>query len=144
MSTLKSGFVLLDDEKLVMEVEAELWASSSDPISQVLGNLKKAFSKILGYKIKSFLIITDKRVIEVKTEIACWCINTGKHVKYVVPNAVKEVGYTKVATCGAFCPRYDFYYDSHTQHTSVMLKGVDEAGAKKVADAFYAAISNAQ
>ena len=74
-----------------------------------------------------------------------WVLNSGKNVKYVLPSSVKEVGYTKEGTCfGCFCQSYNLYYDAFTQRTSVLLSDVDEAGAQKVVDAFYKAISAVQ
>jgi len=144
MAEIKSGIALAENEKLVMEIEAELWATSSNPIAQALGSVRRIIAWIFGIKRAGFLVITDKRVVEVKTLINCWCITVGREVKYVLPSSVKEIGYTRAATCGCFCPMYKLYYDSFTQRTSVQLKDADESGALKAANAFYAAISIAQ
>jgi hypothetical protein len=143
MAALASGITLAEDEKLVMEIEAELWATSSNPIAQFIGAIHKIIAMIFGFRQKSFLIITDQRVVEVRTQIHCWCITTGRQVKYVLPSSVKEIGYTRSATCGFFCPAYHLYYEGFTQRTNVLLKGADEAGALKAANAFYAAIAHA-
>jgi hypothetical protein len=143
MAALASGIMLGEDEKLVMEIEAELWASSSNPIARLIGSVQRIFALILGFKKKGFLVITDKRVVEVSTQIACWCITVGRQVKYVLPSSIKEIGYNRTATCGCFCPAYYLYYESFTQLTSVLLKDADESGALKAANAFYAAISHA-
>ena len=144
MATLASGIMLAENEELVMEIEAELWATSSNPIAQALGAVRRIIAAILGFKKKGFLVITNKRVVEVSTQIQCWCITVGRQVKYVLPSSVKEIGYTRSATCGCCCPVYFLYYDSFTQRTRVQLKGADESGALKAANAFYAAISHAQ
>jgi hypothetical protein len=144
MATLASGVMLAENEELVMEIEAELWAASSNAIAQFLGTVQRIIAAILGFKKKGFLVITNKRVVEVTTQIRCWCITTGRQVKYVLPSSVKEIGYTRAATCGCFCPVYFLYYDSFTQRTKVQLKGADESGALKAANAFYAAIAHAQ
>lgn len=144
MSELKSGIILEEGETLVMEIEAELWATSSNPISVALGKIAKFFAKICGTKYNGFLVITNKRVVEVRNVINCYCFNTAREVKYLLPSSVKEVGYTKQATCGCFCPAYYLYYESFTQRTPVMLAGATEADAQKAVDAFYKAISSAQ
>jgi len=144
MATLKSGIALAENEKLVMEIEAELWATSSNPIAQAIGSVLRVIGMILGFKKKGFMVITDKRVVEIRTNILCWCIPVSRWVKYVLPSSVKEIGYRRIATCGLFCPRYDLYYESFTQMTPIQLKGVDEEGALKAANAFYAAISASQ
>ena len=140
---LASGIVLADNEKLVMEIEAELWASSSNPIAQLIGTVKRIFAMILGFRQKGFLVITDKRVVEITVQVGCWVITMGRQVKYVLPSSVKEIGYTKSPTFLCFCPAYQLYYDAFTQRTSVLLKDADESGALKATNSFYAAISSA-
>ena len=144
MSNTKSGIILEEDETLVMEIEAELWATSSNPISIAIGNISKFIAKIFGYKKSGFLVITNKRVVEVVNVTECYCFNTARNVKYLLPSSVKEVGYTKQATCGCFCPAFNLYYESLTQRTSVLLPGATEVDAQKTVDAFYKAISYAQ
>jgi hypothetical protein len=51
------------------------------------------------------------------------------------------VGFAKKTVCGFLCPSSSLYYGSLTQRISIRLKGYDEAGAQKVVDAFYKAIS---
>ena len=145
MANLKSGLILGEDEHLVRELEAELWATSSNPIARLIGAVVKFINLILGNKRQGYVVITDKRVVEIIQYKALWVLNAGKNVKYVLPSSVKEVGYTKEGTCfGCFCQSYNLYYDAFTQRTSVLLSDVDEAGAQKVVDAFYKAISAAQ
>lgn len=144
MAELKSGIVLNDGEKLVMELEAELWASSANPIAQLWGKIRKFCAALLGNRVEGYLVITDKRVIEVLQAKACWVLNAGKNVKYVLPSSVKEIGYSKEGSiCGCFCQTYYLYYESFTQRTNVQLKVSEEAEAQKVVNAFYAAIKAA-
>ncbi|MGM9843399.1 MAG: hypothetical protein ACI30S_04170 [Muribaculaceae bacterium] len=141
MSNLKSGVILDPNENLVMELEAELWATSSNPIARLFGAINKIINLILGNRRHGYLVITDKRVIEVSQDRVCWIFNARKDVKYVLPSSVKEAGYLKEATfCGCFCQAYHFYYESWTQSTSILLKGVNESGAKQILDAFYNAL----
>lgn len=144
MAELKSGIILEEDETLIMEIEAELWATSSNPFAMAMGKIRKFFAKIFGQRRNGYLVITNKRVVEVTKEIVCYCFNKGKTVKYLLPNSVKEVGYIRMATCACCCSAFYLYYESFTQKTQVMLSGVDEAGAQKTVDAFYKAIASAQ
>jgi hypothetical protein len=142
MPLLQSGIVLGEGEELVMEIEAELWATSSNPIARFFGAISKFISMILGHRIKGFVVITNKRVVEVRTNIDCYCFTTGREVKYVLPSSVKEIGYTRSATFCCCCPAFHLYYEGFTQRTAILLKGSDENGAKKATDAFYAAIAH--
>lgn len=145
MANLKSGLILGEDEKLVVELEAELWATSSNPIALLIGKIIKFINLLFGNKRQGYVVITDKRVVEIIQFKSLWVLNSGKNVKYVLPSSVKEVGYTKEGTCfGCFCQSYNLYYDAFTQRTSVLLSDMDEAGAQKVVDAFYKAISAVQ
>lgn len=145
MSRLKSGVILQDDEKLVVEIEAELWAASSNPIARFFGAIIKLICLIFGIKKEGYLVLTDKRVIEVVYQKACWVFDTGKEIKYVLPSSVKEVGYTKTGTfLGCFCPCYHLYYDANTQSTNVQLKGYNEQETIKLVNNFYDAITRAQ
>ena len=144
MAELKSGLILEPGESLVMELEAELWATSSNPLAMAMGNIQRVINKILGFRKSGYLVITNKRVVEVSNITKCYVFNTEREMKYLLPSSVKEVGYRKVATCGIFCPAYYLYYDAHTQTTSILLSGANEAEAQKVADAFYRAISASQ
>lgn len=138
---LKSGVVLNENEKLVMELEAELWATSSNPIARLIGSIYKIIALIFGIKRHGYVVITDQRVIEVAAVTACWVFNTSKKVTYIMPASIKEVGYMKEATfCGCFCQAYTFYYEGWTQCTSILLKGAEEKDAQHVVDVFYKAL----
>ncbi|MGN0188109.1 MAG: hypothetical protein ACI395_01210 [Candidatus Cryptobacteroides sp.] len=141
MANLKSGVVLTNGEELVVEMEAELWASSSNPISRIFGEIYRIIGLIFGIKKKGYVVVTNKRVIEIRQNIACWVFNTGKNVKYVLPSSVKEVGYIKTGTFfGCFCQAFELYYDAFTQRTSIQLKGMHEAEASELVNTVYKAI----
>ena len=70
MSKLKSGIVLSEGEELILEMEAELWASSSNIIARVIGAIARIFALLFGIKKKGYVILTNKRVIEVRQSIA--------------------------------------------------------------------------
>jgi hypothetical protein len=142
MAQLASGIILNDGEQLIAEIEAELWATSSNPLAQLIGSIQKFISKILGFKKKGFIVITDKRVVEATSITQCYVFNTAKEVKYLLPSSIKEVGYKKRATCGMFCPGFYFYYQGFTQTTEILLKDADEASAQKLVDSFYKALKS--
>lgn len=56
---LKSGIVLAENENLVMELEAELWATSQNPFAQIWGQIKKLIGLFFGIKREGFVVITD-------------------------------------------------------------------------------------
>lgn len=108
----------------------------------MLGSIQKFLFALIGTKVKGYLVITNKRVIEVTEQKACWVFNVGKNIRYVLPSSGKEIGYTKEGTvCGCLCQAYHLYYNAFTQRTSVMLNVTDESEAQNVVDAFYKTIS---
>ena len=53
MANLKSGLILGEDEKLVVELEAELWATSSNPIALLIGKIIKFIQTNASWKSSS-------------------------------------------------------------------------------------------
>lgn len=140
---LKSGIILNENENLVMELEAELWATSSNPIARLFGFLLKLLYFLFGIRRKGYVVITAQRVVEVTATKACWVFNVGKRTTYLLPASIKEVGYLKEGTfLGCFCQAYTLYYEGWTQRTSVLLKGVNEKEAQQIVDSFYKALGN--
>lgn len=90
MAQLKSGLALNEGENLVMELEAEFFAGSSNPIAQFIGNVQKFILKILGTRLKGHLVITDQRVVEVYSYVRCYIFNVSKTVKCLLPSSIKE------------------------------------------------------
>lgn len=142
MST-KSGLKLLESEHLVAEIEAELWAASANPLMRMIGAIQKFISRILGSRRTGFLVITNQRVVEISSSMACYCFEISREVKVVLPSSVKEVGYTKQATCGFFCPAFFLYYEGYTQRTLIQIKGGDDEHLNSLVNAFVAAIKAA-
>ncbi|MGM9745773.1 MAG: hypothetical protein ACI30H_02275 [Paludibacteraceae bacterium] len=145
MANLKSGLILNEGENLVMELKAEMWASSQNPLAKLWGSIVKFFNFLLGRRRRGFVVITNQRVVEVIQKKALWVFNVGKDVKYLLPSSIKEVGYTKEGTClGCCCQSYTLYYEAFTEKTSVLLQTGNENETQKVVDSFYKAILKAQ
>jgi hypothetical protein len=123
-----------------------LWATSSNPIAKFFGAIRRIIALIFGIKKEGYVVITDKRVVEVTRSKFFWVFDSGKVIRYLLPSSIKEVGYTKEGQfCGCLCQSYNLFYESFTQKTSVLLSSVDsEDGAQKVVDAFYAGVFGAK
>lgn len=144
MSKLKSGLILNEGETLVMELEAELWAKSSNIFDRLVGAIFKIVFMILGFKKEGYVVITDKRVVEISKQKIFYIFDSGKVIRYLMPSSIKEVAYTKEPTCCCFCQAYHLVYESWTQKTAILLSNVNEAGAQRIVDAFYNSITNAK
>jgi hypothetical protein len=145
MADLPSGFALAEDETLVIKVDAEWMLPIHNPLLCLIWAIIKFIAMILGFRRKGFLIVTNKRVVEVWEYIVCWCINTKRHISYVKPNSVKEIGFEKRSILWCCWTAYCLYYGALTGHSVLIkMKGADESTALKTAEAFYAAIEHAK
>jgi nitroreductase len=120
-------------------------AVEQEKIDQILRN---ALMSPAGKSLNpwEFIVVTNKRVVEIVQFKAFFVLNQGRCVKILTPGSIKEVGYTKEGQfCGCLCQSYNLFYESFTQKTSVLLSSVDsEDGAQKVVDAFYAGVFGAK
>ena len=53
---LKSGLILKEGEKLVIELEAEMWATSQNPIAKAIGQIRKIIGGLLGSKRQGYIV----------------------------------------------------------------------------------------
>ncbi len=138
MIDLKSGFIPEVGETPILEVEAELWAESSNIFARILGAFFRIINLFLGVRRTGFVVLTNKRIVEISNNIICFCFVGNRNVRSIFLNSVKEVGYTRKATCGCFCPAYNLYYETYSvlSKTSVLLKGADEMEANSVVSTF--------
>jgi hypothetical protein len=143
MADLPSGFALAEGETLVMKIDVERMLPIYNPIARLISAIIKFILMILGFRKTGFLIITDKRVVEVWEQFGWWCINLWREISYIKPNSVKEVGFSRRNTCGCCCPVYCLYYKAHTHRSYLKMKGADESTVLKTAEAFYTAIEHA-
>ncbi len=139
---MASKVTLLPGEQVVFELEADFWNIGNNPIQKALGKCIKFINKILGHRIKGYLTVTNKRVVETTEEIVCYCIPTNRSMKVVLPHSVKEVGYKMERICGYFCPTYFFYYEGTTQSTLIQVEGGDDAKLTGYVQKFYEAINS--
>jgi len=136
----KSGVKLDDGEQIVVELEADLYARSANPFAQAAGSLLRLIDKIFGNKNAVFVVVTNKRVIEVREHKVCYVFVTQRVTLNVLPQNVLEVGYERKAQLGCFCPAYNIFYTCHTGGRSLMVRGLNEEGAAKAAKQFFDAV----
>ena len=139
----RSNLTLNPNEEIIVELEAELWATSSNIVSKIIGFAWRIIAFIFGVRRKGYLVITNQRVVEISHNYACWVFNTGREIKYVLPSSIKELGYIKEGTCcGCCCQAYYLFYESYTQSTSILLSDIhSEDEALKLVDIFYRALN---
>jgi len=136
----KSGVKLDDGEQIVVELEAELYARSANPFAQAAGSLLRLLDRIFGNKNSVFVVVTNKRIIELREHKVCYVFVTQRVVLNVLPQNVLDVGYERKAMIGCCCPAYTIFYNCHSGGRELMVRGLNEDGAAKAAKTFFDAI----
>ena len=60
----KPQIALEEGEVIVAQLEAELWATSQNPLARLIGQIVRIINLILGNRRDGFITITNKRVFE--------------------------------------------------------------------------------
>ena len=89
--------VLFEGEKVLYQVEGNAYSSSSNPLDQLIAGIFKIFWVIFGVKLKTYMIATDKRIIQVDKKTILWGMITG-NVSVITLNkrTIQSVGYQHV------------------------------------------------
>jgi hypothetical protein len=142
MTPLKSGIDLLENEALVLEIDAELYVTSPCVILRFLHGIIRFFAQILGFRKRGFLVVTNKRFVEVYDQIIFWIFNIRKYVKSVPLCKIdKEVDYVKKGTFAFLFRAYQLYYTRSWRRVYVILRGLDEREVYSVASSVYKTIN---
>ena len=143
MSSLKSGFPLLENERLILEVESGLYVTSSCWFFRLLWGTIRPFLRILGFSRKGFLVVTDKRFIELYTQTIFWFIKLRRNAEIFPLKKIKDsVKYVKMGRFLFFGRSYHVSYDrSCLTRVYWVLKGMEEAEASKLANYLYQTIT---
>jgi hypothetical protein len=139
MTSLQSGVTLLDNETLVLEMDAELYVTSSCAFLRFIHGIIRFFAQILGFRKRGFLVVTNKRFVEVYNQIIFWIINIRKYVKSIPLERIEgEVDYVKKGTFAFLFRAYQLYYNKRTnRRVYVILRGLEEQDAHAAANAVY-------
>jgi hypothetical protein len=143
MTALQSGVTLLENETLVLEMNAELYVTSSWAILRFIHGIIRFFAQILGFRKQGFLVVTNKRFVEVYNQIIFWIINIRKYVKSIPLERIEgEVDYVKKGTFAFLFRACQLYYNKReNRRVYAILRGLDEQDAHGAANAVYGALN---
>ncbi|MDR1106816.1 MAG: hypothetical protein LBL44_10715 [Treponema sp.] len=145
MTPLKSGIDLLENESLTLEIDAELYITSRCAVLRFLQGIIRFFAQILGFRKRGFLVVTNKRVVEIYNQIIFWIINIRKYVNSVPLCKIdKEVDYVKKGTFAFLFRAYQLYYQRSWRRVYVILRGLDEKEVHQVSNAVYKTLEPVQ
>jgi len=146
MASLNSGFPLLDDEQLVVEIESKLYMTSPWLLFRFIWGIVRPFLQILGFFRKGYLIATNKRIVEYYTQTIFWFIKIRKFAECVSLKKIKgNIHWTKKGSFLFFCRTYQICYNkSWLYRVYFNLKGKSEEEATKIVNLLNRAVMNAQ
>ncbi len=117
---------LTEGEESVQEVEGDAYNSDSNPIARMIGTIIRIISIILGFRKKTHIIVTNKRVIRIDFEKILWVINKGVSAISMTPRSINNVGYSNIRTFLIFKTRY-FMMGTSGGDTFIKFQGNDKS-----------------
>lgn len=136
---MAKNLFLLPGEEVAFQLEGDVYGGGANPVSQAIARFIGFFQRLLGTKLKATLVVTNKRVIQYRERITCWCIPTATDFKVILPQSIQEVGYRQVTTCGCF-PYFTLYYKSIVEAINFPIKGGSQETLADYVAKFYSAI----
>jgi hypothetical protein len=151
MVSLNSGFPLLEDERLVLEVESKLYMTSPWLPLRFLWGIIRPFLQILGFGRKGYLIATNKRFVEYYTQKIFWLIKFRKYAEVTPLNKIDgNIHWVKKGRFLFFCRAYQVCYDKLCNwrmpwwRMYFILSGKEEDEANKIVNLLSQAVHSAK
>jgi len=94
MTNIKE-FSPLDGESVLTQIEGNAWNSSPNPLASLMASITKFFSAIFGVKRKTYIIVTNLRIVQVEKKTILWGILPGAIDVLTLNKAtIQSVGYS--------------------------------------------------
>ncbi|MGK0291383.1 MAG: hypothetical protein ACI86H_002851 [bacterium] len=114
--------VMLDGEEKLFELEGNAFTESSNPVLKAIMGLVRIIGMILGHSLKTYIIITNQRVLRVDKETAFWVLPRNTAVTALTKKSIMEVGYEE-SIRWFFIKTLFFRFQSSTENTRIAYKG---------------------
>ena len=129
--------VLFDSETISCQVEGNAYTSSPDPLQKLIASIFRLFYIVLGIKLRTYIVITNLRIIRVDKRTILWgIIPSDTSVITLNKRSIQSVGYQK-AVRWFFIKTIYFSMANMTETTKITYKGsLDEISeiVKKVSE----------
>ena len=143
MVSLKSGFPLLENERLVLEIESKLYMTSSILFLRIIWGILRPILQIFGFNRKGFLIATDKRFVVLYTQTIFWFLKLRNSAECIPLEKIgKTIRYVKKGRFLFFCRAYHVSFDRCCWRVYFILKGMGEEDAQKISNRLYQLVSS--
>ncbi len=113
---------LLENEKVLLKIEGNAYTTSPNPLVRFFTAIFRFFAMIFGYKLKTYLIITNKRIVKIDKETVLYFIPRNVVVNTLTKNSIREVGYSQTRRWLFFKSLY-FHLQSYTENINILYKG---------------------
>ena len=105
-----SDLAMIGDEKVVVALQTEMYAQSSNIIENILARIFGIFATLFGVKRTGQLTITDKRIVLEQHQRIFWCFDTAAIYSTLMPNSIANVDYAFKGQILCCCRKYVFSF----------------------------------
>ncbi len=89
--------VLFEGEEVLYQIEGNAYTSSNNPLERLMASISMFIMQIFGVKLKTHLVATNKRVIQVDKKTILWGMMTGNVVVTTLnKKTIQSVGYQHI------------------------------------------------
>ena len=122
MKKLKE-IVLIDNEEKLYQIEGNAYTDSANPLTKLIIAIFRIIWLILGIKLKTYLVVTNRRIIKVDKKTILWgIIPSDTIVSTLNKRTIQSVGYAK-AVRWLFFKTINFRLENMTENFSITYKG---------------------
>ncbi len=105
-----ANIMLMEDEKVVVALQTEMYAQSTNIIENIVAKVFGGIAKILGFKRIGQLTITNRRIGLEQHQKLFWCFDTKAVFSTIMPNSIASVDYAFTGQVLCLCRKYVFSF----------------------------------
>lgn len=134
MAKTPKELILMTDETIVSQITGNAYTDSPNPLIKLLSAIFRIFWIILGIKLTTYIIATNKRIVQIDKKTILWgIIPSDTLVRTLNKNTIQSVGYSYVVRWFFFRTSY-FDIQNMTESIHVTYDGPRDELSKIVAE----------
>ena len=120
--SLSDSQILFPGEKKLFEISGNAYTLSSNPLQKFISSIFAIIMKIFGLSLKTFIIVTNSRVIRVDKRKTFWIIPRSTSVMTISKGSIFQIGYQQEVRWFIFKTTY-FVVQTVNSSTLIAYKG---------------------